>query len=346
MNILDRFKLKLAKYNKSTCKTSDGITHIFFKNREKAGKLDKDGCKTGLWITTIPDRIIESATYLDGKLNGPYSSSWREEVQIIHSTSRKMIVETSGAFANGVKEGMWTEGNASGHYTNGLRTGLWKVPGRLNELITGHYSGGLKTGIWEGENSKYVFKDDIITEAQWRHPDGDMHKSKYQNGIMTNEQVFDHTGFMFCEKDDGKEVFYWKEWIERTDSKREGYYTFQRHDGSEFFEIHRKISRGYETVSDFVTPKDMMDYTITDGHTNYPSQVAKKYASIFESGSYMVRKNPELESEQEKPTVRITQSVIYFHYTINGLSVFWDRNEKVFKDGPSSFGWSRLKTSI
>jgi hypothetical protein len=147
---------------------------------------------------------------------------------------------------------------------------------------------------------------------------------------MTNEQVFDHTGFMFCEKDDGKEVFYWKEWIVRTDSKREGYYTFQRHNNSEFFEIHRKISRDQEKVNGLWISKDMKDYTITDGRTNYPIQVAKKYASIFESGSYRVSKNSKLETKQ---MIRKSQRSlpIRWRYTINGLHVSWDENEKVFK---------------
>ena len=89
MNFIDHIKLTAAKYSNSTCKTSDDTLYTFSKNKVVAGKLDKNGLKTGLWITTIPDRIIESATYLDGQLNGPYISSWNEDVDIINSSPKK-----------------------------------------------------------------------------------------------------------------------------------------------------------------------------------------------------------------------------------------------------------------
>ena len=326
MKFLDRLKLWSAKNNNSTCKTSDGTTHIFSENTEEAGKLDINGRKTGLWITTFYNRIIESATYLDGKLNGPYSSSRHEEVQIIHSASTKMIIDASGVFTNGLKEGIWTVGNSRGHYTNGVSTGLWQVPNRFDELIEGHYLNGLKTGIWKGKNSKYVFIDDIINEAQWKHPNGDIHESKYQNGIETYQKIFDHTGFLLCEESDGKRVEYWKSWIVSEDSKRTGHYTFQKHDKSHFFEIHASYS---QDTSNFPVVVNLTDYLISDGHNKYPIQVAIHYASIFESGSYMVRKNPELD--YDRGVVKVTKSIVHRRrYTINGIPVFWDEAKKVF----------------
>lgn len=329
MKFLDRLKLKLAKNNNSKCKTSDGTTHIFSENTEEAGKLDINGRKTGLWITKFYNRIIESATYLDGKLNGPYSSSRSEEVEIIHSEASSVtgLVETSGVFVNGLKDGLWTEGNSKGHYSNGVRTGLWQVPNRFDELIEGHYLDGLKSGIWKGENSKYVFVDDILTEAHWRHPNGDMYESKYQSDVVTHEKIFDQKGFLLSEKSDGKSVFYWKDWMVSQDSGSQGFYTFKRHDNSHYFEIHESYG---EDTSNFPAIR-WTDYLISDGYNQYPLQVARHYASIFKSRNYMVRKNPELDYDRAVVKVNRNRRLNIERYTINGVLVNWDKIEQVFR---------------
>jgi hypothetical protein len=323
MNILDRFKLKLAKYNKSICKTSDGITHIFSKNREKAGKLDKNGCKTGLWITTYYDRIIESATYLDDMLSGPYSGE--EEVEYICAViTGSRIVDTAGEFANGLKEGKWTEGNASGNYTSGLRSGFWQVPNTYDELIKGHYSAGLKTGIWKGENSKYVFNNDILEEAQWLHGwNGDMHISQYQEGILTAEKVYDHTGDLKHMLHDGISSFFWEDWEVRIDSRRKGWQTFQRHDKSEFFEIYLDEVRGMPEIH---------NYTVTDGKNNYPIQFAIDYVNMFVNDSYEVNRNPDWENVEKVKTNR--SGILYLFetvVTINGIIVDWTLKNNVIE---------------
>lgn len=328
MNFLDHFKLKLAQRKNSICKTSDGITHIFSENREEAGKLDINGHKTGLWITTTPDGIIKSATYLDGKLNGPYSSRQTEEINYIPNVLGGGIIETSGVFTNGVKEGIWTEGLASGKYSNGLRTGLWQIPDTMKELITGHYSRGLKTGVWKGENSKYVFKDDTILEAQQVQENGGMWKTQYQNGKEIYRQEFDHTGFMILEKRDGiGEVRFWKDWIVK---QKDGYETFQRHDKSDFFEIHKQGKTSYKDFQNLPYMVHLIQFTITDGQNNYPIEVAINYASIFYSGSYRVEKNAKLEVDDGSYSKINKGMPVPLDFTINGISVFWDKKNKVF----------------
>ena len=330
MNFLDRFKLKLAKRKNSICKTSDGITHIFSERRYEVGKLDINGRKTGLWITKSPNGIIKSATYLDGKLNGPYSSHQEEEVYCIPNALRKRVIETSGVFTIGFKEGIWTEGLASGKYSNGLRTGLWQIPNVWNELITGHYSRGLKTGVWKGENSKYVFNDDTILEAQELTANGHMLKRQYQNGKKIYSQEFDHTGFMFLEIRDGIKVRFWKDWKVQSSERPENY-TFQRHDKSDFFEIY---SQSRMIMADeLLLPDELIEFTITDGRNNYPIEVALKYASIFYSGSYQVEKNPKLietKRSSMKSSMKSERKLYRQHYTLNGISVFWDEKNKEF----------------
>ena len=225
-------------------------------------------------------------------------------------------VDTAGEFANGLKEGKWTEGNASGNYTSGLRSGFWQVPNTYDELIKGHYSAGLKTGIWKGENSKYVFNNDILEEAQWLHGwNGDMHISQYQEGILTAEKVYDHTGDLKRMLHDGISLFFWKDWEVRIDSRRKGWHTFQRHDKSEFFEINLDKERG--------TP-EIHNYIVTDGKNNYPIQFAIDYANIFVSNSYEVNRNPDWENVTK---VKYTRSLPFESgipvITINGISVDW-----------------------
>ena len=348
MSFIDRIKLTAAKYNNSTCKTSDDTLYTFSKNKVVVGKLDKNGRKTGLWITTIHDRVIESATYLDGQLNGPYSSSWNEDVDIINCSPKKMIVvEAKGGFSEGLKEGMWTEGKASGHYTNDLRTGFWQIPAHFDELIKGHYADGVKTGVWEGANSRYAFSNDAIIEAKFLSYHGVTHERLYQNGVKINSKRFDHTGYLISEECEGQEISYWKDWIvtkyyEKINSFEILKRVFQKRNRPELFdvqsiraEIPEPYTPGEDHFSYLLRQRMQKTYkveiTITDGINKYSRDLALNYASIYHGMTYLVPFNEPLPLPPNHHPARINRVANKEEFIINGHPVVWDSKNKIFK---------------
>ena len=111
----------------------------------------KDDRKTGLWqvYESYPNQILEKAYFLNGNLNGQYTSYY---------TNDNQSVKSIGEYANGKKNNRWnyyslvydkSQIDSSGNYKNGLKTGVWTYYNEGKISSAGEFHKNKRMGKWQ-----------------------------------------------------------------------------------------------------------------------------------------------------------------------------------------------------